>query len=34
MYLDDDDVSDIQEKLNINKENCGWKKYNWSKDNY
>jgi hypothetical protein len=33
-YFDDDDIADIQSKLSIGFENCGWKQYSWAKDNY
>lgn len=33
-YFDDDDLSDIRSKLDINFENCGWKQYSWKRDNY
>lgn len=33
-YLEVDDISDIQEKLDITYKNCGWEKYNWMKDRY
>lgn len=34
VFLDDDDLKRLNTKLVINKDNCGWKKYNWSKSSY